>query len=403
VRAICAVAALALVPAASSAQLTGGARVERYTFGDAARAGFSSMELRSIPIDLHLAMGPLRLDGSGGIARGWATSAAGVRTQLDGLSDLEIGLGLVGAGGRFMVRGSVSPESGPTLSAAQSGVAALFASELLPFSPTRWGAGASVGADVALFVPTTNGLDLTVDVGVRAPQSRELLPDEPGPYQAGRELRGRASIGTRVGRAGRFAASLGVQAFTSDSWGSAEVYRSGTRVDGIVSLATPLGLERSAVFYGGYHRRFPGKLLSKSPLFTAVIGSPGEQTARAGVRGAFTRGRVAWLPDGEVRIARSSGVVCYRSGVSIQYEVACPAEQGWLGTTGMSLDLALLGTRTRPLAVLTPSAHVRMGELVALDGEASDPTGLFVTAQAGPRSPVTGWDVGLALRIGAGR
>jgi hypothetical protein len=246
-------------------------------------------------------------------------------------------------------------------------------------------------------------LDATFDVGVRAPESRQLLADEPGPYRAGREIRGLASLTARVGRAGRFAASVVVQDFASDVWGSEEVYRSGPRVDGIVSLATPIGLERSAQVFIGYHRRARGELLSKSPEFAAVIGSPGQEIGRAGVRAAFSRGRTTVMPDGELRLARTSDVVCYRSDVGLVHQDVCPAEQGWLGTAGMSIQLGLLGTRTKPLAVLSPSAHVRMGELVGVEGDQSDSTGLNVSPQPGARSPVTGWDIGVAMRIGGGR
>jgi hypothetical protein len=125
--------------------------------------------------------------------------------------------------------------------------------------------------------------------------------------------------------------------------------------------------------YGGIHHRSKGTLLLDQSLLGAGGDSPSQQLFLAGTNLRIPVGRSsALLPSVEMRVFRAED----------------GASQGWVASGGTSLDVRLTGNSTSRRLVLSPSARVRVGNVIVEEG-----------AETG----FLGWEAGLILRLEPGR
>jgi hypothetical protein len=288
-----------------------------------------------------------------------------------------------------------------TLTLAESQVAGMVASDLLPFSVSSWNAGSSVGGDMGMTVPV-GPLNLAVLIGMRVPGEQRLLEDDSAVYRPGVQRRARAAISSRIGRAGALSVVGAFQSFSQDARAGVDIYQPGRRVDVLASYAFPLGLEGSALLFVGARDRVAGELLVDTGRFQEIAGSPAHSMLRAGFRLRLSRDRMSFLPEGELRIARSADVICYQSSLAAAYDLTCPAEQGWLASAGAAVDLRVAGRSFGRAVWLTPRARLHVGQLAAVEGWTSDNAGIIQTPREGARSGLTGWELGVGLRLVGG-
>lgn len=377
-RSITAAACTALACSAGAAgaaaqSVGGGTLLQTYTFDDPQTAGVERLRLLTLPWAASVQLGSvaaLSLDGAW--ASGEATSPGGLSADLSGVTDTNVALTLGLGPDWLVVSADASLATGRSeLSLAESLVAGVVAADLLPFAIHTWGSGGGVGGSVAA-ATQLGAWGLGLAAGYRVAREFEPLGDFALGYRPGNQLQVRAALDRNVG-ASTVSATLGYQRFGDDEVLGANLFRSGSRLQGTVSAAFPLGLRSSALLHAGVQHRSTGTLLLDEPLLAAAGDSPSQQLFTLGADLRLPLGRSAALfPSTDLRVFRASD----------------GASQGWVGTAGATLDLRLAGNSSSTRLVLSPSGRLRTGRVVVEEGVES---GLF------------GWEVGLVLRVEAGR
>ena len=358
---------------AEAQSVAGGALLQTYTFGDAQAAGVERLRLLTLPWGASAQLGSvaaISLDGAW--ARGEATSEGGRSATLSGLTDTNVAVTLGLGPDWLVISGDATLATGAgTLSLEESLVAGVVAADLLPFAIDTWGSGGSVGGSVAA-ATQLGAWGVGLAAGYRVAREFEPLSDFSFGYRPGNQLQLRLALDRDVG-VSTLSAVMGYQRFDDDELLGANLFRSGSRVQGLVSLAFPLGLRSSALVHVGVQHRSRGTLLLDESLLTGAGDSPSQQLFTVGADLRIPLGRsAALLPTTELRVFRAED----------------GASQGWVGTAGAQLDLRLAGNSTRTRLVLSPSARLRTGRVVVEEGAES---GLF------------GWEAGLVLRVEGGR
>ncbi len=348
----------------------GGVLLQRYTFADAQAAGLSTFTLRTAPWAVSLPLGGrLSVVASGAWAEGEATGAEGARATLSGFTDTEVGVALALGQDRMVLTASASlPTGHSTLTLPEAAVAGVVAAELLPFAVTSWGSGGGMGGDVAVAVQA-GAWGLGVVAGYRAGNSFEPLADESFTYRPGDQARVRLALDRDVGTSGTFSIIVGMQRFSEDELGGANLFRSGDRFEALAGYTFALGLKSSAQIYAGAYHRAAGSVLTTEPTLDGATDSPSQQLFTGGVDLRIPVGRrVTFLPTTEARVFRTA------DGVG----------QGWLASGGATLEIILAGRRFGRRLVLAPSGAYRRGHIIVQEGSESD---------------LTGWEAGLTLRV----
>jgi hypothetical protein len=152
---------------------------------------------------------------------------------------------------------------------------------------------------------------------------------------------------------------VGVQRFTSDSYGGEDVYQAGIRLEGGVSLAFPLGPRESGLVYGGIYAAGAGTA-RREMQFLGTLDNPARSVSNAGLELSVQRGRVEVLPAAEVRLIRSE------DGLG----------QGWSGSLGARARYRVFGLAWGAKTLIEPAISFSMGRLVPSEGAASGVTGL---------------------------
>lgn len=374
-------AALALLlaglasPHDASAQAVGaGPVIQTYEFDDASAAGLKSIQLLSAPFVVTVPVNPsLAVSVSGGYARGTASGEAGEQVTLDGPTDtnLDVTFG-VGVEGVVVTAGVTAPTGNNTHTLEESLVAGVVAAELLPFAIKTWGSGGSAGGTVAL-ARQLGGWGLGLAAGYRVASEYEPLESQTLAYRPGDQLQARLALDHDVGSSGTFSVLLGLQRFGNDQVSGNELFRSGLRVDAVVSYAFALGLRSSALVYGGVNHRANGTLLQQESALGGATDTPSQQLFLAGADLRLPVGRRAALrPSGELRVFRAED----------------GASQGWVTSVGGSFDYRVSGTSTGRRLVLAPVAKVRFGKVIVTDDL---------------QTSLLGWEAGATLSIQLGR
>jgi hypothetical protein len=336
--------------------------------------GIEGYTLTTTPFAVSVPVGSwFTFEASGAVAKGVAKATSGEEVQLSGLTDTQIGISVpVGRDRAVLTFGATLPTGQTTLTLEEAAVAGVVAAELLPFSITTWGAGGGGGADLALAV-AGEGWGFGISGGYQA--GREFEPLEAGEFafRPGDQIRFRVAVDREVGEAGTLSLLVGTQRFGDDQLDGNNLFRAGTRVEGLISYAFPLGLRGSALLYGSVLHRGAGTLLLQESALEGAQSAPTQDLFMGGGSFRLPAGRRAiFLPEAQMRVFRTE------DGVS----------QGWMVTVGTGLELRVAGRSLGRRMVLAPSLRFRYGD---------------VTVREEATSSILGWELGVALRGESGR
>lgn len=340
------------------------ARFEGYSFDSPDAAGLESLSLLTLPFHARAALpGPLALGIRGSFARGALVGADGVETTLSGLVDTEVALGLNLEAGGFSTTIAgivVAPTGKATHSAEEARIAALVASEFLPFRINSWGMGGAAGISVTAARPFGQG---SIGFGGGFITAREFEPFQTGPagsfvYRPGNQLQLRFAADRNITRSARLSFALAFERSGEDLRDGESLYRAGNRYQAMGSYAFTAGARSTAVVYAGALRSDEG--VAFDPGLSHDFSARTLLLAGGGMR--IPLGVVVLVPSVDSRLYRRD------SGLG----------QGYLGGAGASLEIPAGDL------VFAPSGRVRMGSLVVEDEI---------------RSAITGFDVGLEIRF----
>lgn len=336
-----------------------GARMESYAFADADRVGIEQVRLLTVPLAAEARLpGRLRLGIAGAYASAALRRPDGTASTLAGLTDTELRLSVPLAGDWVTLTGvAVLPTGKERLSEEEMQVAAVVASDLLPFGISHWGSGGGVGASLAV-ARRFGTVGVGVSGGFRASREYQAFEGEGPAYRPGDEAFLRFALDRSFG-AGKATLQAGAHRFAHDRMDGGNLYRSGDRYQLIGSYAFAGGRRASGVVYAGVLHRENGSRLAElagdvpaQDLFLAGAG------ARVGI------GRAALLPSVDARVFRSADGVGQGYGVGVGASAEVPAGP----------------------VVLVPSARLRLGSVLVRDDA---------------RSAFTGMELGFTLRRGS--
>jgi len=346
---------------------------ESYSFATPAATGAKSATVLSVPFALRLPVASaLTFDVSGALARGTVTAQGGSSTSLSSLTDTEVRATLAiqrDAGSVALSAIGLVPTGSASLTLLETTVAGVVASDLLAFRVSSWGSGGGGGADLTLTRAVDMG-SVGVTAGYRMAASFTPLDGLPIHYRPGSELRLRFAFDRTLANDRTLALQVGYSRYGEDQWEGVGLLRSGQRVLALASYATPMG--RSVTTgYGGVLYRSGGALgdvLLRTGLLAGVPAPPSETLVLAG-----WSARVPWaarvvVPGFDFRLLRR----------------ADGTGQGYMGGVGLAAELPAGEGNVR----FVPSARFRMGKLLVAEGLDSG---------------VTGFEVGLGLRLGGAR
>ena len=335
---------------------------ESYSFSDPVAAGLKRVSLRTVP--LRLEFQPVRWARFGirsAFATGVVDRVDGTQSRISGLTDTELSVSLPLVEDRVMVAASLMlPFGKSTFTPDEARVAGIIAADLLPFALTHWGSGGSL--DVSTQAAGTVGL-LNVGARVGYQLSREFALLEQGQfaYRPGGQLYARIAADGNIGDS-RMAAQLTAYTFGDDQRNSQNLYRTGNRVQGLLTYSMPAGRTGRAQVYVGALRREHGTFADGSvdtPAQTMLL-------VGGGWRQPFAYGVLIPLVD--VRLVSSN------DGLG----------QGYISDAGLTAELPVFGGR----ATLLPGLRARFGTL---------------KVRAGVESGITGFDLSATLRLGGAR
>jgi hypothetical protein len=335
-----------------------GVRVERYAFRDAQRVGIDGVSLLTVPFAAEARVGRrVRVILAGSYASARLTRADGGTATLAGPTDTELRIAVPVAGEWMTLTGvAVLPTGKQTLSAEELEVAAVVASDLLPFAVSHWGSGGGVGATLSL-ARRLGPVGVGVSGGYHVSRAYHAFAGAGGPYRPGDESFLTLALDRAVG-GGRATLQGGVHRYAHDELEGGNLYRAGDRYQLVGSYAFEgRGRASGVVYAGALHRENGARLADLAqdlPVQDLVL-------LGAGVR--LPLGRGALLPSVDGRIFRSA------DGVGQGYGVGAGAQAEWPAGA----------------VTLVPSARVRWGRVLVL---------------AGAESPFTGVELGFALRRG---
>lgn len=370
-----AVMPLAFLPASGSALQGAGAgvRIQEYRFAAPDAVGLEQAQLTTYVFAAVLPLGRVSLDANGAYAAGEVVGPEGGTARLAGLTDTEVGLTLDLGSERALLRGSMTLPTGlTTLTLEEAAVAGVVANELLPFAIGTWGGGSGAGGDVAL-AGEAGPWGFGASVGYRAPTGYQPLADQTFTYRPGEQIQVTVAVDRSLPGAATLSVVGAVRHFGDDAVDEANLFRPGRRVEGLASLAFPVGIRGSASLHAGVQHRTGGAVLVDAPVLAGATDSPAQRLMRGGLSLRLpVGGATVVIPEVEARALRTDD----------------GAGQGWLGSATLGADIRLAGTPFGHHAVLAPRAVVRRGRILVDDLSESD---------------VTGWELGATLRFGVGR
>ena len=352
----------------------GGGLIQSYTFDEPEVVGLGRFRLVTAPFAVAIPLGRyLGVVASGAWAEGVATGPGGEEVTLSGLTDTQLGIAVGLGRDRAVLSGGVTlPTGQSTQTLGETAVAGVVSAELLPFAIKSWGTGGGAGGDLALaFDAGRWGIGLSG--GYQAAREYEPLSGEAFAYRPGDQIRARLALDRDVGESGTLSVLIGLQSFGEDEAQGNNLFKSGNRLEGVMSYAFALGLRGSALAYAGIYHRENGSLLTEDQVIDGAADSPSQQLFMGGVNvRTVPNRRFSILADGDIRVFRSE------DGVG----------QGWVGTVGVSLSLLIAGRPSGTRLVLSPAGRYRLGH---------------VTVREGAESGLTGWEAGVTLRLETGR
>lgn len=353
----------AFLPASAAAQLdatvAAGATLETYRFGEAEATGLEEVTLLTLPFGASVR--PVRwarLEVGGAYASGSVVRSDGAELSLSGLTDTSLRLAFPVARDRLTVGAAVIlPTGRSSYDMEEAQVAGIIAADLLPFRITNWGSGGAIDLSSS-FAGTTGSVNLGGRVGFQMAREFDLVEQGGFAYRPGNQLYLRLGADGSIGD-GRAAAQVTIYRFGEDQVNSQNLYRSGNRLEGLLSYTMPMGRRgRAAAYVGALHRQH-GVFLDgteDSPAQTLLL-------LGGGLRQPFRYGIL--VPSVDVRLLRRSD----------------GADQGYIVGAGTSVEIPVAAGS----ATLLPRARIRFGR---------------VLVRSGVESGLTGVELGAALRFG---
>ena len=338
-----------------------GSYFESYTFSDPVAAGLKRVSLLTVPFVVEFQ--PVRWARFGirsAFASGVVDRADGTQSKISGLTDTALELSLPLVQDRVQVAAALMlPFGKATYTSEEAQVAGIIAADLLPFALSHWGSGGSL--DVSTQATGTLGaLNVGARVGYQLGREFELLEQGLFSYRPGGQLYAAIAADGDVGE-GRVAAQVTMYTFGDDQRNSRNLYRTGNRIQGLLTYSMPAGRTGRLQTYVSALRREHGTFADGSldtPAQTMLL-------VGGGLRQPFQYG--VFIPLVDVRLVSSS------DGLG----------QGYIGDVGMTAELPVFGGS----ATLRPTLRARFGTL---------------KVRAGVESGITGFDVGAGFDL-AGR
>ncbi len=367
-------AAIATVPAVhAQAGLAGtdpslavGAAFESYTFDTPDATGVESISLITLPFSARAPLfGPASLQIRGAFGRGALVGADGVETEISGLVDTEISLGLNFRSGPVSTSLTgivVAPTGTSSHTLEEARLAAIMGSEFLPFRITNWGMGGAAGATLSVARSVGQG---SVGFGAGYITAREFEPfsaDQVGQdfvYRPGDQLQFRFAADRNFGRSSKLSLAVVFEKSAEDLLDDQNLYQAGNRYQAMGSFAFTAGARSTGILYAGGLRSEEGTDFDF------------DLTHDLSARTLFLAGGGARVPLGGVVLVPTVDTRVYRRGSGLG--------QGYLGGVGAALEIPAGSV------AITPSARARFGNYVADDSI---------------ESRVTGFDLGLQIRFG---
>jgi hypothetical protein len=337
-----------------------GVRFESYTFADPALTGIDRISLVTVPLagEAQVA-GRVRVAVNGAWASGRLVRADGSEATLSGPTDTELQVAVPVVGDWMTLTGSVViPTGRQRLSNDELEVAAVVASDLLPFAISHWGGGQLGGAGVEV-ARTLGGFGVGASGGYRAGRPYDAFANGGGAYRPGDESWAAVSLDHAWG-GGKASVEGGLHHYANDRLAGANLFRAGNRwyVTASYALAAE-GRPGGVVYAGVLHRENGARLADLSQDL------PSQDLGLVGVGLRLPVGRIALLPAVDGRIFRSSDAVGQGYGVGAGAAAEVPA----FGVT------------------LVPSARMRFGQVLVFGSTRSRFTGaeLGFTVRRGRR------------------
>ena len=339
-----------------------GSYVETYNFSDPSAAGMKRVSLLTIPWSAEFQ--PMRWAQvviRGAFASGVVDRTDGTQGKISGLTDTELSLSVPLVQDRVIMAASLMlPFGKATYSPEEAQVAGIIAADLLPFSLTHWGSGGSLDLSTQA-AGTLGALNVGARVGYQMGREYELLQQDRFSYHPGGQLYARIAADGDIGES-RMAGQLTVYTFGDDQRNSQNLYRTGNRVQALLTYSMPTGRTGRLQTYLGALRREHGTFADGSPETPAqtmvLVGGGLRQPFRYGVL----------IPLVDIRLVSSN------DGLG----------QGYIGDAGLTAELPVFGGS----ATLLPVLRARIGT---------------IKVRAGVESGITGFELGAGLRLGGSR
>lgn len=371
---LCGVSVGTSASALSGQTAAAGIEFQRYTIAATDAFPLESVDLLSVPwtVDLpFLSWATLSVEGA--VARASTTMKDGERTVLNGPTDTRASL-------RWRWRGlsvaaqAVLPTGEGARTVEGATVVGLLNNVLLPFRPTPWGSGFGLGADVG-YSARMGRFTLAMGAGYATVGAHSPLTGMAPEYIPADQTHLRLATETRVGATGVLSALIGVRHFGNDTFDGVELYAAGSRLEGVVSYAFPIGAREGVEVYGAVHHRGAGEEPTASRdqptaadlLFAGSRPPSSRELVVVGAELSLLRSRWSLAPRTELRILRSAG------GFG----------QGWLASVLVAGETRLWGHRFGKRLTLQPSAALRLGRIIAEEGFESGLRGVELTLGVG--------------------
>ena len=365
-------------PIASAQVVSADVQVESYSLGSSEDLSLSSVRLMTLQFGAQARIAPgLALAVLGGYADAEAGLGNGAKTALNGPVDTRVSVEVRG-NGLHLTASALLPTGDVAKTTTDATVVGLLSTDLLPFTVSHWGRGGGFAGDVGYRLrPGSIALELSVGGSYLGESTVQVAG--PLTYRPGREFRARGSIEAGVGSGGVLSVLFGYQNFGSDIYGEVDVFRPASRIEGVASLAFPLGARESTLTYAGLYRLASADLppgMGVDPALPPSIAGVGGRASRmlflAGTEMRFGRGAYSLVPRGDLRVLRNE------EGVG----------QGWVASLGGRVEFEEIATLLGQRVLFAPRAQIHVGRLVASQGV---------------RSSVLGLDVGVVTYWGGGR
>lgn len=260
-------------------QLSGGVFFESYSFDRPEEVDIESLQLMTVPVAARI-----------GVANGWELQLSGAWAQADltredgttatisGPTDTEVRLSTrVGSDLLTLTAVAVLPTGQSSLTEDEADVAAMVAADVLPFRISNWGTGGGVGLSTALAGQL--GAEVGAGLVITYLREREFEPfDQEFTYRPGQQLEVRGVLDRTFGTSAKATLQGGFLRFDADQADGANFFQSGTRIQGVGSLAFAVGPHSNAIVYVGAQHRQEGSYATGSrviPLQDVVLAGGG--------------------------------------------------------------------------------------------------------------------------------